>query len=127
VAEEALHPPQVGLSCDERPGAVAQRVEAVLPDLGGTGRGSRSFCRMWARCASTVRTDRDSCSAISAFGVPECDQAQERGVASVQTLCIDCDACVEVCPIDAIFADDQLPQEWEHYTKINADYYANKP
>jgi Fe-S-cluster-containing hydrogenase component 2 len=23
--------------------------------------------------------------------------------------CIDCDACVEVCPADAIFAEDQLP------------------
>jgi hypothetical protein len=32
-----------------------------------------------------------------------------------------------VCPVDAIFADDQLPEEWEHYTKINADYYAAKP
>jgi ferredoxin len=32
-----------------------------------------------------------------------------------------------VCPVDAIFADDQLPAEWEHYTRINADYYANKP
>ena len=39
--------------------------------------------------------------------------------------CIDCDACVEACPVDAIFAEDQLPDEWKHYTKINADYYAN--
>jgi ferredoxin len=34
--------------------------------------------------------------------------------------CIDCDACVEVCPVDAIFADDQLPEVWEHFTKINS-------
>ena len=40
--------------------------------------------------------------------------------------CIDCDACVEACPVDAIFAEDQLPDEWTHFTKINADYYANK-
>src|SRR5438552_18814843 len=38
--------------------------------------------------------------------------------------CIDCDACVEACPVDACFAEDQLPEEWQQYTKINADYYS---
>jgi NAD-dependent dihydropyrimidine dehydrogenase PreA subunit len=32
--------------------------------------------------------------------------------------CIDCDACVEACPVDACFAEDQLPDEWQHYTQI---------
>ena len=39
--------------------------------------------------------------------------------------CIDCDACVEACPVDAIFAEDQVPAEWEHYIDINAAYYRN--
>ena len=38
--------------------------------------------------------------------------------------CIDCDACVEACPVDACFAEDQLPDEWQQYTKLNSDYYA---
>ena len=38
--------------------------------------------------------------------------------------CIDCDACVEACPVDACFAEDQLPDEWQKYTQINAEYYA---
>lgn len=38
--------------------------------------------------------------------------------------CIDCDACVEACPVDACFAEDQLPEEWQHYAAINAGYYA---
>src|SRR5262249_25533303 len=38
--------------------------------------------------------------------------------------CIDCDACVEACPVDACFAEDQLPSEWQSYTKRNADYFA---
>ena len=29
--------------------------------------------------------------------------------------CIDCDACVEACPVDACFAEDQLPDEWQKY------------
>ena len=37
--------------------------------------------------------------------------------------CIDCDACVEACPVDACFAEDQLPDEWQQYVQINTDYY----
>ena len=40
--------------------------------------------------------------------------------------CIDCDACVEACPVDACFAEDQLPEEWAKYTPINAEYFAGK-
>jgi hypothetical protein len=28
--------------------------------------------------------------------------------------------------VDACFAEDQLPDEWQKYTQINADYYANR-
>lgn len=38
--------------------------------------------------------------------------------------CIDCGACEPVCPVTAIFPDFDVPEEWEHYTKINADYFA---
>ena len=37
--------------------------------------------------------------------------------------CIDCDACVEACPVDACFAEDQLPEEWQKYTQLNLEYY----
>ena len=37
--------------------------------------------------------------------------------------CIDCDACVEACPVDAITAEDAVPPEWQKYIQINADYY----
>jgi hypothetical protein len=26
--------------------------------------------------------------------------------------------------VDACFAEDQLPEEWANFTKINADYFA---
>jgi ferredoxin len=32
---------------------------------------------------------------------------------------------VEACPVDACFAEDQLPGEWQHFTQINAEYFAN--
>ena len=34
--------------------------------------------------------------------------------------------CVEVCPVDAIFPEDQVPEEWAKFTEINAQYYAQK-
>ena len=40
--------------------------------------------------------------------------------------CIDCDACVEACPVDACFAEDQLPGEWADYAKRNQEYYAGR-
>ena len=36
--------------------------------------------------------------------------------------CIDCGACVPVCPVAAIFALDDLPEKWQRFTEINASY-----
>jgi ferredoxin len=38
--------------------------------------------------------------------------------------CIDCDACMSACPVNAIFVEDSLPPEWEKFTLINAEYFA---
>ena len=35
-------------------------------------------------------------------------------------------ACVDVCPVDAIFAEEDLPEEWKEFTKVNADYFEGK-
>ena len=37
--------------------------------------------------------------------------------------CIDCGACVPVCPVSAIFAESDLPAQWEHYAEVNRDHY----
>ena len=36
--------------------------------------------------------------------------------------CIDCGACVPVCPVSAIFPVDELPEKWRQYTELNASY-----
>jgi len=33
--------------------------------------------------------------------------------------CIDCDACVPECPVEAIYPDDEVPVEWEEYIELN--------
>lgn len=40
--------------------------------------------------------------------------------------CIDCGACIPLCPVSAIYAAEDLPSEWAHYEKRNADWYAVK-
>ena len=39
--------------------------------------------------------------------------------------CINCGACVPVCPVSAIFLAEDLPEKWAHFAQINADWYAN--
>jgi len=41
--------------------------------------------------------------------------------------CIDCGACEPVCPVKAIFVDDELPTEWKHYTQINKKFFEDNP
>jgi NAD-dependent dihydropyrimidine dehydrogenase PreA subunit len=37
--------------------------------------------------------------------------------------CIDCGACVPVCPVSAIFALDDLPEKWAEFAQRNAAYF----
>lgn len=34
--------------------------------------------------------------------------------------CIDCGLCVPECPVDAIFFEDDVPEQWTDYTEKNA-------
>ena len=35
--------------------------------------------------------------------------------------CIDCDLCVPECPIDAIYAEDDLPEDQAEFLELNAE------
>jgi ferredoxin len=35
--------------------------------------------------------------------------------------CIDCTLCVPECPVDAIYAEDDLPDEQRQFTQLNAE------
>src|SRR3978361_476206 len=37
--------------------------------------------------------------------------------------CIDCGACVPVCPVSAIYAGDDLPDKWAEYQEKNAAHF----
>ena len=33
--------------------------------------------------------------------------------------CIDCGACEPVCPVQAIFTEDEVPEKWKKYIGLN--------
>ena len=41
-----------------------------------------------------------------------------------QEECIDCGVCEPECPVEAIYAEDDVPEEWESFTATNADFFA---
>lgn len=38
-------------------------------------------------------------------------------------VCIDCGLCPSMCPVDAIFIDNEVPEKWRHFIELNAKYY----
>ena len=37
--------------------------------------------------------------------------------------CVDCGACEPVCPVEAIFYEDDVPSEWAPYTAANGEFF----
>lgn len=37
----------------------------------------------------------------------------------IPDLCINCGNCESVCPVSAIFADEDVPAKWVHYIELN--------
>jgi ferredoxin len=35
--------------------------------------------------------------------------------------CIDCEACVPECPVEAIYHDGAVPEKWRSYIELNAE------
>ena len=35
--------------------------------------------------------------------------------------CIDCEACIPECPVEAIFQDSTVPAKWQHFIELNAE------
>ena len=38
--------------------------------------------------------------------------------------CIDCALCEPECPVDAIFSEDELPEDEQVYLELNAEWFA---
>jgi len=37
--------------------------------------------------------------------------------------CVDCGACEPVCPVEAIFYEDDVPEQWKDFTGANYEFF----
>lgn len=54
----------------------------------------------------------------------DCIYEGRRALYSQPDECIDCGACEPVCPVEAIYYEDHLPEEYEPYLEDNARFFA---
>lgn len=40
--------------------------------------------------------------------------------------CIDCGACAPECPVSAIFPEEQVPEQWRQFIKMNYEYFGKQ-
>ena len=37
--------------------------------------------------------------------------------------CVDCGACEPVCPVEAIYYEDDVPSQWKEFSKVNTEFF----
>ena len=55
----------------------------------------------------------------------DCIYEGERALYIQPDECVDCGACEPVCPVEAIFYEDDVPAEWTDYTRANREFFAD--
>ena len=50
----------------------------------------------------------------------DCIHETERMLVIDPEECIDCGACEPECPVEAIYPEDSLPEQWQPFVAINA-------
>ena len=51
----------------------------------------------------------------------ECFYGDEKMLYIHPNDCIDCEACVPECPVEAIYAEANVPGQWQSYIQLNAE------
>ena len=67
-----------------------------------------------------------SCVAVCPVDCIHFDEGTDRKLYIDPNECIDCGACEPACPVSAIFAEDDVPDNLKAYTEINTTWYSDK-
>ena len=54
----------------------------------------------------------------------DCIYEGERSLYIHPDECVDCGACEPVCPVEAIYYEDDVPDEWSDYYTANVEFFA---
>ncbi len=53
----------------------------------------------------------------------DCIYEGERSLYIHPDECVDCGACEPVCPVEAIYYEDDVPDEWRDYYTANVEFF----
>jgi ferredoxin len=67
-----------------------------------------------------------SCVEVCPVDCIHYDEGEDRMLYIDPDECIDCGACEPACPVTAIFAEDDVPDDMKEYTALNAQWYKDK-
>ena len=67
-----------------------------------------------------------SCVEVCPVDCIHTDEGEDRMLYIDPNECIDCGACEPACPVTAIFAEDDVPDDMKDYTALNAQWYKDK-
>jgi len=116
--------------------ALAEKIDALLPQTQCTKCGY-SGCLPYARAIAAGAADFNQCPPGGAAGIaklaallgreskplnPANGSEKLRALALIdEARCIDCTLCVAECPVEAIYAEDDLPENQRHFIALNAE------
>jgi NAD-dependent dihydropyrimidine dehydrogenase PreA subunit len=64
----------------------------------------------------------ESCVEVCPVDCIHSDEGSEMNYIDPEA-CIDCGACVDTCPVSAIYPRDSVPEEWRSFIQVNAAFY----
>jgi NAD-dependent dihydropyrimidine dehydrogenase PreA subunit len=67
-----------------------------------------------------------SCVEVCPVDCIHFDEGTDRKLYIDPDECIDCGACEPVCPVTAIFAEDDVPDDQTEYTELEALWFKDK-
>ena len=53
----------------------------------------------------------------------DCIYEGERSLYIHPDECVDCGACEPVCPVEAIYYEDDTPEQWKDYYRANVEFF----
>jgi len=57
----------------------------------------------------------------------DCFHEDEEMLVIDPEVCIDCGACIPECPVQAIYVEEDVPEQWKDYIAMNAEKAADLP